>query len=116
MKEAKRLAWVPNAITSIRLIAVVPVVVYTLLGLWEWALGIYVLALVSDFFDGLMARKLGVESHFGELLDGWSDTALSTAAVLSLTFVGSIPWAVPIAIFVGGLLLRYPLQWPERAR
>ena len=116
MKQAKRLAWVPNAITSIRLIASVPVFVCTLLGLWEWAFGIYVLALISDFFDGLMARKLGVSSHFGELLDGWSDTALSAAAVLSLTAAGYIPLAVPIAIFVGGLLLRYPVQWPDRAK
>ncbi len=116
MKETKHLRWVPNAITSIRLVAVVPVTVCTLLGLWEWAFGVYVLALISDFFDGLMARKLNVASHFGELLDAWSDTALSAAAVLSLTITGYIPLAVPVAILVGGLLLRYPLWRPERAK
>ena len=112
--SSSRLRWLPNAITSIRLVAIVPLVVCSVLGLWEWALGIYVIALVSDFFDGLAARKLGVSSAFGEQLDGMSDTALGGAVALGLLIGGAVPVAVFVAAFFGWLSIYLPRHFPKQ--
>jgi phosphatidylglycerophosphate synthase len=106
MKSRRSFAWVPNAITSIRLIAVVPVFISALQGAWALGLWVMMLALTSDFFDGMMARKLGVSSSFGAVLDAYADFTLSAAGILGLVFAGQFPigaavlMAVPAAVMI----------------
>lgn len=65
---------IPNAITCCNLLSGVAAVVLTLrYDQPEWAAWCVVLAAVFDFFDGLVARALGVSSPIGKDLDSLAD-------------------------------------------
>src|SRR5438067_10281799 len=55
------------------------------------ALAIAALALLTDFFDGWLARRLQVASEFGGLVDGLGDKAFYVAVYLSLERQGVLP-------------------------
>ncbi|MEZ5660531.1 MAG: CDP-alcohol phosphatidyltransferase family protein [Burkholderiaceae bacterium] len=100
--------WLPNLLTVLRLALVAPIAALLWFGHDQWALACFVVAALSDFADGAIARRLGVESRFGALADPVADklTMLATAGMLTLQ--GSLPLAylaviaLRDAIIVGG--------------
>ena len=116
MFAARHFRWLPNTITSIRLALAVPVAVFIVNEAWELALWIYFVALISDFFDGLMARKLGISSKFGENLDALADTLLAAASLGSLLFVGHLPLVPFLGLMIGAVMLRLVRSNPERMK
>jgi CDP-diacylglycerol--glycerol-3-phosphate 3-phosphatidyltransferase len=54
--------------------------------LQRWAFWAFVIAAVTDFFDGWLARKLHAESLWGAILDPIGDKVLVCGAVLALMF------------------------------
>jgi CDP-diacylglycerol--glycerol-3-phosphate 3-phosphatidyltransferase len=105
----------PNLLTYGR-VAAVPVLVALLF--WpdsDWAtwtaLAIYVLAAVTDFFDGYLARAWSQQSSLGRMLDPIADKLLVAAALLMLSANHTIEsfnlWAAVIIlcreILVSGL-------------
>jgi CDP-diacylglycerol--glycerol-3-phosphate 3-phosphatidyltransferase len=65
-----------------------------------WALIAFVVAAVTDFFDGWLARKLRAESTLGAILDPIADKALVAGAIVGLIAAGQSGVALP-----GGLIL-----------
>ena len=62
--------------------------------LQRWAVYAFVLAAVTDFFDGWLARKLDAESVWGAILDPIGDKVLVCGAVLGLMALGAQPMVV----------------------
>ena len=97
-------AQLPNALTVLRLV-LVPVFVVLMfvvphVGL-GWRLGATVafgLAILTDFFDGRLARHYGLVSDFGKLWDPIADKALTGAAFIVLSIIGELPWWVTALI------------------
>ena len=56
------------------------------------ALALFLLASISDFFDGWMARRLGIVSKFGAMLDPIADKVLIGASLLALATVTNDGW------------------------
>jgi len=105
----------PNLLTYGR-VAAVPVVVALLF--WpdqNWArmsaLGLYIAAAITDFFDGYLARAWSQQSSLGRMLDPIADKLLVAAVLLMLSadgvIVGANLWAAVIIlcreILVSGL-------------
>lgn len=56
---------------------------------------IFVLASITDFFDGYIARELDQKTMLGAILDPLADKMLTVAAFLGLMAVGEAsPWAI----------------------
>ena len=56
------------------------------------ALFLFILAALTDWWDGLAARGMGETSHFGKLMDPIADKTLTLAAFISFSLLGLVPW------------------------
>ncbi len=106
---------IPNILTVLRLLAA-PGVAFMFLYFnrpWaDWfALVLFVLAAVTDWFDGYLARLWKQESRFGAMLDPIADKAMVVIALMVIVGYSSMsPWLVlPVTfilfreVFVSGL-------------
>jgi CDP-diacylglycerol--glycerol-3-phosphate 3-phosphatidyltransferase len=111
------LAQLPNALTVLRL-ALIPLFVVLYLRSGDgssWAAGwVFLVAGVTDQFDGFLARRWHVESQFGKLADPLADRLMIDAAAILLSVEGKLSWlgtAIIVlrdALLVGGYKLLMP--------
>ena len=95
----------PNKLTILRTI-LVPVFIVMYLTSWidgnqYYAAGIFVIASLTDFFDGYLARKYNLVTNFGKFLDPLADKMLVNSALLCMLVVPDNPlpfWVVLIII------------------
>jgi CDP-diacylglycerol--glycerol-3-phosphate 3-phosphatidyltransferase len=114
--QTTRLMNLPNALTLLRL-AVVPLFAALLLsdggmddGRRVWAMIFFSLAIITDRYDGMIARRTNQVTEFGKLADPIADKALTGTALLGLSVLGLLPWWVTVVILVrevGVTLLRF---------
>ena len=62
------------------------------------ALVLFVVAGITDFVDGEIARRYGMVTDFGKLMDPLIDKVMTAAAFVSLVPLGAIPAWVAIAV------------------
>ena len=92
----------PNKLTILRMIMIVPFVVVMLAGNvipgGKWiALALFIVASMTDFVDGYLARKYNLVTNFGKFMDPLADKLLVCAAMICLVEMGLIPaWVVII--------------------
>lgn len=79
---------IPNILTLLRLV-LIPVLVVTFYLPYSWAplvAGmVFCLAGITDYFDGMLARKLGQTSRFGAFLDPVADKVIVATALILIT-------------------------------
>jgi cardiolipin synthase len=98
-----RVFTLPNALSLLRLFLVPVVVVLLLAGSDGLAAALFVLAAVTDFLDGRLARRAG-PTRLGQILDPLADRLMLSSVAVVLAIRGLLPvWAV--AILVGRDLL-----------
>jgi cardiolipin synthase len=104
MMQSKALN-LPNLLTYARIIMVPMVAGLVIWGgaLAHWlALGIFIIAAITDFFDGWLARRWQLQSSLGRMLDPIADKLLVAAALLALvgdnTIEGAHLWAAIIIL------------------
>jgi CDP-diacylglycerol--glycerol-3-phosphate 3-phosphatidyltransferase len=72
-------------------------------GLQRWAFWSFIIAAVTDFFDGWLARKLDAVTVWGAILDPIGDKVLVAGAILGLMALGPQP---AVVLPVGLILFR----------
>lgn len=87
------MSW-PNRISLLRLLLVAPFVVLIMnYHAWPWArqlaLAIFVVMVLSDFIDGVLARRLNQKTRLGAILDPLADKVLIICAVVLLSLPDS---------------------------
>jgi cardiolipin synthase (CMP-forming) len=100
---------IPNGISVARLIGV-PVFLWLVLGVrtqtgdW-WAVGLLIVAGLSDWLDGKIARALNQQSRLGTLLDPAADRLYIVSTVIGLAVRGIIPWWLVIVLAAREVML-----------
>ena len=106
---------VPNILTILRLLAApgIPLMFLYFHRPWaDWAaLTLFMLAAVTDWFDGYLARAWNQQSRFGAAMDPIADKAMVVIALVVITgYSGMNPWLILPAtvilfreVFVSGL-------------
>ncbi|MBP5343303.1 CDP-diacylglycerol--glycerol-3-phosphate 3-phosphatidyltransferase [bacterium] len=96
----------PNKLTLSRLLAVVVItILYFVFGAVTWNLfvifALFVLASITDYFDGKIARKNNMVTGFGKLADPLADKMLVITVLIILIHMGIIPylWMLIIVVF-----------------
>lgn len=97
---------VANLVTVLR-IAVVPFFAWALLAegghtvTWRLvATGLFTLAAMTDRLDGYLARRMGLVTDLGKLLDPIADKALIGTALVLLSVLGDLSWWVTVVVLV----------------
>ncbi len=61
--------YLPNQLTVLRLVMGILFFFILSLGLFDLALAVFIVATITDYFDGYLARKRGLISNFGRIAD-----------------------------------------------
>jgi CDP-diacylglycerol--glycerol-3-phosphate 3-phosphatidyltransferase len=89
-----------NLLTLGRLVAVVPVMAALYIqfpGNRVVATVLYIAAILTDYFDGILARRSGKVTAFGKLMDSVADKALIVTLFFAFVAEGSMPaWMAAI--------------------
>jgi CDP-diacylglycerol--glycerol-3-phosphate 3-phosphatidyltransferase len=73
-----------------------------------WA--VFAIAMITDLFDGELARRMGLVSDFGKIADPIADKAIMGTALIGLSVLGDLAWWVTVVILVreiGITLMRF---------
>lgn len=100
---------IPNILTILRIV-LIPVFVVIFCLPFQWAnvlaAGIFVLAAVTDWFDGYLARLLNQSTPFGAFLDPVADKIMVSAAlVLLVEHYNSVIVTIPALTMIGREIL-----------
>ena len=94
----------PNKLTVLRMVLVPFFVAFLLLSpgneSFKWiALVLFVVASLTDYFDGQIARKHNLITNFGKFMDPLADKILTISGMICLIELGRIPsWIVCIIV------------------
>ena len=99
-----------NKITLLRIVLIPVFLLLAYTGQMGWAFGVFVLACVSDFADGYIARHYHQITDMGKFMDPLADKMLVLAAMCFFVENGQMPgWVVAVVLFrefaVSGLRL-----------
>lgn len=89
---------IPNIISLIRILLITPFVVFFLYGDYITAAVMLVVSGISDFLDGVIARKFHQESELGKILDPLADKLTLIAVGVCLIFIE--PFVLPLMIIM----------------
>ena len=90
---------IPNLISIIRIILIVPVLLLIYHESYDLALFLFLLAGLSDVLDGYLAKKFDWRTRVGALLDPVADKLLVAGTFIILTWLGLVPfWLAAIVV------------------
>jgi cardiolipin synthase len=89
----------PNIISVLRILLVIPTVYFLYTEQYAYALLLFLIAGLSDGLDGYLARKFGWITRLGSFLDPMGDKLLMTACYFMLGYLAHLPvWLVALVI------------------
>ena len=111
---ADRIVTLPNALSALRLV-LVPVFFWLVLTRRDgWALAVLMISGVTDYLDGVLARRFNQVSRLGQLLDPAADRLYILATLVGLAWRDVVPWWLLVVIVGRDVLLVFTI--PALAR
>jgi len=113
MKGSGLIANLPNLITLARLLMAPLAVAMLVSQRYVEAFAIFILAAVSDGVDGFIAKRFGLASELGALLDPLADKALLTSIYIAAAALGLAPPWLAILVVSRDLMIVFAvaLSW-----
>ena len=109
-----RVVTLPNALSLLRLVGV-PIFLWAILTKHDAIALVTLMASgVSDYLDGKIARRFGLVSRIGQLLDPLADRLYIATTLLGLAWRDIIPWWLVGALVGREVLLAGVLWWIKR--
>ncbi|WP_052851412.1 CDP-diacylglycerol--glycerol-3-phosphate 3-phosphatidyltransferase [Streptomyces avicenniae] len=111
---------IANVLTMVRL-ALVPVFVLLMFAddghdpAWRslaWAA--FTVAMITDLFDGELARRRNLVTDFGKIADPIADKAIMGSALICLSLLSAVPWWVTVVILARELGITAMRFWVIR--
>ena len=97
--KLRQLFTAPNQLTLLRMVFL-PFIVNSMVDHeYRWALGLFVVAGLTDMLDGLLARTLHQQTRLGQYLDPIADKLLLSTMFLVLSILHQIPWKYTVLVF-----------------
>lgn len=104
----------PNLISALRIVLVVPLLASIVARHDVTALVIAVVAGVSDGVDGYLARRFHWQSRLGSMLDPAADKLMLVGCMLVLGWLGEVPvWLVALVVGRDAVIALGALAWHE---
>ena len=100
-----RIFTVPNELTFLRLAFLPFFIIAIKYGAYDWALGILIVASLTDGLDGFLARTLNQRTPLGAYLDPIADKLLMSSSFFVLALKGKIGWWLAILVLGRDVLL-----------
>ncbi len=95
----------PNLLSALRILLVIPIVALLMNHAFAWALLLFAVAGVSDALDGWLAKRYGWTSRLGSVLDPVADKLLLVSSYLVLGALGLVPWWLVVAVLGRDLVI-----------
>ncbi|MFA5780213.1 MAG: CDP-alcohol phosphatidyltransferase family protein [Elusimicrobiota bacterium] len=95
----------PNKLTISRIIAVPIFVISVIAKNSGLAVSIYIFCVITDFLDGLIARKRGERTPLGAFLDPLADKFLLISAFITFAALKEIPVWIPIVVITKNIII-----------
>ncbi|HVS82335.1 MAG TPA: CDP-alcohol phosphatidyltransferase family protein [Pyrinomonadaceae bacterium] len=92
---SSRIVTLPNLLTIFRMVLIPVFVSMLFYQRFVWALGIFVVAGVTDGLDGLLARRFQQQSPLGRILDPIADKMMLVTAFVVLSMRNVFPIPLP---------------------
>ena len=102
---SSRVFTLANLVSVIRLMAI-PVFLYLVIE--DRLLAAFILlvaAVLTDFVDGMIARRMNQITRLGKFLDPFADRLFIAATVVALAIQGVVPWWFVVAVMLRDALL-----------
>ena len=98
----------PNQLTILRII-LTPVFFILFLSddptMKQLSLVVFIIAALSDWYDGWIARKFNYITDWGKFMDPLADKILTSTAFIGFVFVGLLAWWMVLIIVVRDLVI-----------
>jgi cardiolipin synthase (CMP-forming) len=105
ISRLRNLLSVPNQLTFLRL-AFLPFLIISIgYQRYDWALGVLVVAALSDSLDGMLARRLHQKTAVGAYLDPIADKLLLSSSFFMLALEHKIRWWLAILVLGRDVLM-----------
>ncbi|HKJ34556.1 MAG TPA: CDP-diacylglycerol--glycerol-3-phosphate 3-phosphatidyltransferase [Balneolales bacterium] len=110
---------VPNILSSSRIILAIIFVTLYLQNAIVWrslSVAVFAVAVVTDFFDGYIARNYEAQSNYGIFLDPLADKVLTFSGFACLPFLNPVqfPWLAIGIIYARDIVITGIRIWAER--
>ncbi len=104
----------PNILTIFRIV-ITPLIVWLLIGFNGFSLHLlafflFLIASLTDLFDGMLARKLQVVSEFGKFMDPLADKILVNSTFITLNILDVMPIWITAAVILRDMMVTL-LRW-----
>ena len=93
----------PNQLTILRIV-LTPIFLYLFISddllMKQISLGVFIIAALSDWYDGWLARKFNYITEWGKFMDPLADKILTSSAFIGFVVVGLLPWWMVAIILI----------------